>query len=124
MRRAVDVSDGDTVSRSSISYVEPPATAMEAGTVMTNEDDHLRNETLDQLYDLAPGASRGWWCGARDDPQRVPRVRIVHQLISDGFMNATFGDDDWVVSAQLTPRGWRDVNSRRACALGGARPRG
>ncbi len=88
---------------------------------MTNEDkdedDRLRNETLDQLYDLAPGASRGWWCGARDDPGRVPCVRIVHQLVKDGFMNATFGEDDWIVSAQLTPRGRGDVSARRACAL-------
>lgn len=86
---------------------------------MTNEDDRLRNETLDQLYDLnlAPCASRGWWCGARDDPKRVSRVRIIQQLIKDGFMNATFVDDDWIVSAQLTPRGRRDVNARRACPL-------
>jgi hypothetical protein len=69
------------------------------------------------LYDLAPGASRGWWCGARDDPGRVPCVRIVHQLVKDGFMNATFGEDDWIVSAQLTPRGRGDVSARRACAL-------
>lgn len=83
---------------------------------MTDDERVLRNETLDHLYELRPLASGGWWCGARSDPARERRVRLVQQLILEGTIVATIGEDDWIANAQLTSSGRREVTARRAIA--------
>jgi hypothetical protein len=84
---------------------------------MIDDDARLKEETLDQLFGLAPRASRGWWGGADDDQGCAPGILLVRQLIDEGLLTATFGAEGWIVSAQLTPRGRHDVEVRRAAAL-------